>query len=786
MRKVLVFTICFISMISAEEMILTITASTEHLTVLDSSLGQSFRLPGAPPVARPGTPSLPMKPFYIVLPYGAVVDSFKITGITETSLPGRFDIKPAQVGVPLSKPEDFSLTSRIAEAYMKPDQNPVICISGQGRLMGIEVADLAFRPITWNPLTGKAHFRESVDFILYYHLSETGHFPVRRSAFSTSLSENIVRAMVINPWDVEVFSTATVTDVSDLPYGEYLIITPESFVDVFEELAEYKTKKGVPACIVTTETINELYTGVDEAQSIRHFLRAIYEDSPPAFILLGGDTPEVDHRNCYATAEGYEGDPSSDIYYQDMNDTAPGIDCWDYDNDGVWGELDDDIMDYHPDYLIGRAAVQTVDEAQIFIDKIIAYEDGCDSEAWFTSMGFTTGILWSSPYCPGSAGKEKIDDLYTPESWKPVEKHYASAGTQSYALTMDMLNRGQHLVNHADHGSTTGVAIGSGYLGMSDFMGLTNISSHDRVSIWNTIACNSGGFDLGNCLAEAWINSPGGGGFCMMNTRYGWGEPTEPGNQWSELVDQEFFAKFFIEDMFYLGQAHAMAKDEFIALIPSDTHYDWIAKSLTLFGDPELPMWTAPPAGDLQVEAPEQINTGSVEVQIIVSDDNGLLENARVCLLQGEWDTPNVYEVGYTDGAGQVVFCIDSQEEGILIVTGWARNHAPVSVDVDVTDLGIVEGFSPDIRATFLGMPVPNPSFGSISFEWANNSGKAEIMVIDMSGRIVCLLESDLSGSGTVQWDCTGDDGSMLPMGIYMINMKSDGFSSSHRIVILR
>ncbi len=86
-----------------------------------------------------------------------------------------------------------------------------------------------------------------------------------------------------------------------------------------------------------------------------------------------------------------------------------------------------------------------------------------------------------------------------------------------------------------------------------------------------------------------------------MNTRYGWGEPAEPGDQWSELVDQEFFNKFFQEDMYNLGTAFMMAKDEFIPLIPSDTHYDWIAKSNTLFGDPELPMYTMEPV-EIEVE----------------------------------------------------------------------------------------------------------------------------------------------------------------------------------------
>ncbi len=186
-----------------------------------------------------------------------------------------------------------------------------------------------------------------------------------------------------------------------------------------------------------------------------------------------------------------------------MNDTAPGVDAWDLDGDGTWGELNgDDNMDYHPDYILGRASVETVAEADIFVNKVLTWENTPDTADWYTSMGFTTGILWSSPYCPGSAGKEKVDTLYTPSNWT-ITKLYQSQGTQSYAASMAMLNTGMQLVNHAGHGSQSSVSIGTGSLGSSDFMGLTNISENGRPSIWNTIACLSGSFDTGTCLAEA-------------------------------------------------------------------------------------------------------------------------------------------------------------------------------------------------------------------------------------------------------------------------------------------
>jgi hypothetical protein len=538
------------------------------------------------------------------------------------------------------------------------------------------------------------------------------------------------------------------------------------------------------------EYIEANYSGVDAAQKLRFFLRDIFDESPPTWILLGGDSPIVPHRNCWATAEGYTDNPAADIYYQDMNDPQVGTDYWDANGNGTWGETSGDSLDYHPDYFIGRAAVENGSEADIFVNKVLTYEmpqlaDVRDTDPWYTSMGFTTGILWSSPYCPGSAGKEKVDSLYTPAAWQPVVKHYESNGSQSYSLTMEMLNAGMQLVNHAGHGSNGSVSIGTSSLGTSDFMSLTNVSDHGRVSIWNTLACLSGSFDTGGCLAESWINSPGGGGFCMMNTRYGWGEPSEPGGQWSDLVDQEFFANFFTEDLYHLGVAHAMAWDEFIPLIPSDSHYDWIAKSITLFGDPELPMWLEPPNGSLQIAGPDTLYVGTNDVTVTITDDGGAVEDARVCFMEGPWDGPSMYEVGYTDASGQVSMSLGVTDEyDTAALTAWSRNHSPITIDVYIGGTGI-EGQGTGVLVPSISLPRPNPSAHSIAFGWTSPDGDAEMMIFDSAGRIVNRFALQNS-SGTLVWDLDDEYGRRVPAGIYFTRFNAPGTGPiTRRIVVL-
>lgn len=740
--------------------------------ITDSRVGNRIILEGAPSFSRPGEPLLPAAPVTVSLPAGAVADSVTFVVTEAMVLPQRVRPTPGQRGVPVSRPEDFAFTPEDPEAYSR-SSSIVARLQGQGTLMGYPVADLLVRPIAWDHETGLLTVTCSMDITVHFHMEGTILGPVSRGALGAQVAADVVRRAVANPQDVVPMP---VTD--ELPWGEYLIVVPDALAEAFEPLAEWKTMKGVPARIVTMGYIDDVYTGVDSAQRLRFFLWDVFQGTPPAFVLLAGDTPGVPHRNCYATAEGYVDYPSADIYYQDMNDTAAGVDAWDMNGNGVWGELGGaDNLDYHPDYIIGRASVENASEAGLFIEKVLAYENAPDTDAWYNSMGFTTAVLWSSPFCPGSIGKEKVDSLYTPDWWTVIKLH-EDWGTQSYAATMNMLNQGMHLVNHSGHGSETYVSIGAGGLSNSDFMGLTNISQNGRPTIWNTIACLSGSFDTGTCLAEAWIRSPGGGGFCIMNTRYGWGEPSDPGNQWSELVDQEFFANFLVSDAYLLGDAAMTAKDDFVPLIPSDSHYDWIAKSNTLFGDPELPMWLHVPQ-EMEIGAVE-LAVGQTSLQVYVESGDAPLQNARVCLMQGAWDDPVTYATAVSDASGQATLLFPELPESpaVALLTVWAREHIISSQEVPISSLGMEEGSS---EVPTLRLVTPMPARGMIMIDWSSPV-PCGIALYDLAGRMAMRVGEELVGEGVHTFDSRA-----VPMGVYFLRLQAPGFTSLvERIVVIR
>ena len=272
----------------------------------------------------------------------------------------------------------------------------------------------------------------------------------------------------------------------------------------------------------------------------------------------------------------------------------------------------------------------------------------------------------------------------------------------------------------------------------------------------------------------------------MMNTRYGWGEPSEPGDQWSELVDQEFFAKFFTEDLYHLGVAHSMAWDEFIPLIPSDSHYDWIAKSITLFGDPVLPMWLNAPDGALQLDGPEYLAVGVNNVVISVTDASGPVSDARVCFMQGDWEEPSMYEVGYTDGSGQVNMTVTATDEhDTAALTAWSRDHAPITVDVAVTGTGLTRPDTP-LLVPSLSRPFPNPVSGSAVFNWVSPQGNAVLSIMDASGRMVRRVELKDQNAGAFTWQCDDQSGRSVPSGIYFALFQPQGAEPiTRRLVVI-
>ena len=152
-------------------------------------------------------------------------------------------------------------------------------------------------------------------------------------------------------------------------------VTSEEFEPYFDDLADWKTTKGVPAVTRTVSWIRSNYPGgCDTPERIRMFIEDAYTSWGTTYVLLGGDTDVIPVR--FAKTTYYDGEElPSDLYYSDLDGD------WNDDGDDIFGEAfkgetdPGDSVDLYPDVFVGRAPVGSIVELETFIEKGQAYEN---------------------------------------------------------------------------------------------------------------------------------------------------------------------------------------------------------------------------------------------------------------------------------------------------------------------------------------------------------------------------------------------------------------------------
>ena len=709
-----------------------------------------------------GEPDLPAISTRIALPYGMKAEKISLESCTYEILPGNYNIFPVtpilcgiEIESPLPLPNEdiYSINSFFPE-------NPIE-IWHSGHLWGFPLASCWIRPVQWNPVTGQVRVLTSA--VLSVELDNSGSIPVKERTFwSENVAGNVIRTMVINPEDV-YSSGASIVPTAELNYGQYVIVTVPEYLSPMQDLAEWKTAKGIPTTVHTTDWIQSEYSQSDLQRSVRAFLTDCREMGVD-FVLISGDNDVFEARFTYP----FDDIIPSDLYYADNNDLYPGEDLWDSNRNGLWGEMEDNL-DWHPDLWVGRASVNSLEEAEIFIEKVLLYERAPSAlnNQQFSSdemcFGYSTGYLRPG-LDPGSTVAESISTI-VPEFWSEL-KCYESEGTNSTSLTVEMINSGPDQLFHLNHGAPTEVYTNYGDLFTTDdILSLQNISESGNVSVLYSMSCDAGAFDTLTCCADAWLNAPMGGGFACMNARPVYMSATI-------AMGMEFYSSFLENSFSNLGIAHGLSVD---CICPSTSVISArIAQGNNLFGDPELPLWFEK-LGALSVEYPASIQ-GSGLISIKVRDSNGSpVEEARICMQKGNWQTGDIYSIGYTDGNGEAVLDIDPQTLGEAVLTVVALNHDPFQIPIPITEVEYSQGNDPS-----LGFE-SNPAVGLAEMYFSiPNYSNVKISIYDITGRV-----SSVPVSGNYQTGTYSLTLKPLNTGIYFARLESGTLTLTQSFTVL-
>jgi len=782
----------------AGEINYTVDFSKSDLSFSVSSGYDVVRLRGCNQTVETGSPSLPVRYISFIIPTTAEVKKVRVKSSTILAISGTYNILPSQRPIPLSARRDFQFIPPEEELYNSYNPYPEQSVEYEktGSLCGYKIAVIRVCPVQYIPKEKRLNLFTSITFEVTYKYAlcpEKTVTPRQKAIFSEQ-----VKNMVENPEKVEIWGPTARLRLNSSPV--YYIVTDPAFVSAFEPLRDWKTKKGVPAEIVTTNWIYSNQTGVDNPDKIRNFIKA-KADSGALWFLLGGQcdyehgeefVPRRDVWFCVIGGGAYPDEDTipCDLYYADLDGT------WDGNNNGTYGEFGDNV-DMYSDVYVGRAPVKTVAQVNDFVNKILTYEKtppaGYTKRIMLPAVQlfwlFLHGFDWY-----GSAVNNAIADI-VPSDWNRA-KIYDDNIFPSWGLhqaTIDSMNSGFGFCHHADHGNEDGhyYLFGSVVYDYSD----ADVSSNgNKYTIINAISCftgamdeNTGGGNGNDCLGEHYIERTGN--CCVgsiMNSRFGLGAYEMMGP--SEVIDTTFYHEIFQQDKYHLGEAHCASKDAWVSMA-NDTAYRWCIYELNLFGDPEMPMWRDEPK-TLAVYHPSVFGYAGGGPDTFTVDVSYTDTAAVVGAIVTTMEDSTVYEIDTTNTSGIATVIFDPINEGTanITVTAYHQNYRPYEGSGQILPPGINEKPYHSGHLIF-SMSATSPASGYSRITYSVPvSTHISIKVYDVSGRALKTLLNETSKPGKygIIWDGRDNLGTLRGSGIYFVSLNSEHFAVTKKIIIVK
>ena len=343
-------------------------------------------------------------------------------------------------------------------------------------------------------------------FILTQNGARLSGYGVRRSSDG---AEFLLSAASLTPTRVYAVSEKGLRRVSrveiDQPSAlrsaggaDYLIVTHREFLTSAHRLADYRESAGLRTQVVDVQDVyDEFGGGVYDPRAIRQFVKFAFENWRPAptyLLLLGDATYFMDKAgNGKSTFRSFV--PSYMV-----NTTSFGMTSSDNYFAAVSG--DDDL----PDLFVGRLPANSTEQAEVMIDKIIAYETRQTADVWRRNVSLIAG---SGDFF--STAADYVDAHHLPR-WLAVNKLYTDPNSPKFRTTEDLIdwiNQGQSILNFLVHGAGEQID-DNDLLGKDDMLRLKNA---DRYSFAVTMSCYIGHFDNPekHSLGEALLTEPNRG-----------------------------------------------------------------------------------------------------------------------------------------------------------------------------------------------------------------------------------------------------------------------------------
>ncbi|MCB2229730.1 T9SS type A sorting domain-containing protein [bacterium] len=567
---------------------------------------------------------------------------------------------------------------------------------------------------------------------------------------------------------------------------DYVIVTSAEFVPVLERLAKYRRACGYKTEVQTIESIISSYSGRDDAERLREYLKDFYADGGRSLLLAGDETVlPIRYAYYYNAYSEISLDMLQicDLYFADLTGE------WDVDNDGIWGERSQDAADLTPELLVGRLPLNDSLEFENYIDNLVSYETkaGGSDRSWLTRTFFYSSDQMRDYETTGQHEyiSRAFPSTFTVDTTLAVEQ---SSGIDANPQNADgaqlpsQMADGYGIWNVIAHGRPDGYVIRSSgynewpknYMLTDEENGghgcLDSTLAAGKPGFWYSLACDNGGFDQdqppfsgGRTMVQHLLGAADGAIGMVAYSRWGW------------VGSSHLLQKAFLDSLF--AHPDRPAVEAMYASKQAIPYYRDLILGQNYFGDPLVRVYTDAPADlTLSPDRTEEetifvVRTGSFPVGdavVSIVDDDG-------ALVAG----------GQTDADGRVAVNGLSTTELYTVgvtMTGYTTNITELGPSI-ITD---VEDDDELLPTTFsLSQNYPNPFNPSTTISFSlPEAAHVTLTIYNTLGQEVDRLIDDVRSAGGYEIEWRAEN--RLASGVYFYRLEAGDISDVRKMILLQ
>jgi hypothetical protein len=731
--------------------------------------GRSVSCGDLPTVVVGSTTALPARHLFVLLQLGESARDLQVSS-GDSVMIGRTSDPDPLADIPTSLDSDSSSNLKTICGSDLSMGTQIIHVVGEPNVDGRRYVELLVFPVTVNA-QGEYWFHPSVS-VAVANRQTLSITLANSSSFPNSATSGLTRSTeaVVSP--------------------EYAIITDSALSHSFQRLATYKNETGYRTAIVAIDSILESYSGVDDAEKLRNYLKDFHA-AGGRYVLLGGDETIVPIRYAYhLSADSMPGLADlqiCDLYFADLTGD------WDRDHDGIYGERIQDAADIVPELMVGRLPFRNPDQVDRYIDKLIRYEtDPGHGDLSYLTKGFFFSADQMRDWTP-VAQHSRIASAY-PSNFQIDTTNGIEAARGDDASPINLtprqlrpvLTSGFGIINIIAHGRDDGFAVRtSGYNlnpklymisspqnGESDCFDSTQAAG--KPAFYYSLACNNAAFDydqppfnsLGICFSTNVLSETDGAVGFVGYSRWGWVGT-------SYLLQETFFDSLFAHPDRPAVAAMYESKAVF-------SYYRDLVYGQNYLGDPTLKVYC---------KTPEKLTVATHATSTGVNVDVTSADQAAAGAFVTVSAEGRIVARGITGGNGRATFDLTGAGTSWVITATLpgALEFRTTFSNAIVTGVNDSHGNTPKQFALMQNYPNPFNPTTRIQYSLPERS-EVRIEIFNLLGRSVMTLVNEAipAGDHEVIWNGTDRSGRAVATGVYFYRLTAGSYQQTRRMVLLK